>query len=209
MTIGALRVSAIALGAAALVLPLSADAATVSHHYRQAAHSSVAHHSVVRHSYVARGHAQHSYVARGYAGHRRYVWRNGHRYAYYGYNPGAAGVVAGAAAGYPYCGDDYGSYYGSCDDYSYGYPYPDYGYDYGFGGPVFFERGHFHHRFDHGFGFHGGGARVAGGNLGHTGSFDGGHVGGFGGGHFGGFGGGHFGGFGGGHFSGFGGGHFR
>ncbi len=69
--------------------------------------------------------------------HRHYVWRNGHRYAYgYGYSPGAAvaaGVIAGAAAGYPYCHDyDYGSYYGSCDDYSYGYPYPYY--DYGYAG---------------------------------------------------------------------------
>jgi len=135
-------------------------------------------------------------VARGHAGHRHYVWRNGHRYAYYGYNPGAAvaaGVIAGAATGYPYCGDyNYVPYYGSCDDYSYGYPYPYYDYGYGFGGPVFVGGGRFHdHGFhDHGFAFHGGGTHFAGGNFGHMGGFGGG----FGGGHMGGFGGGHFGG---------------
>jgi hypothetical protein len=188
MTLSALRVSALALSAAAFVLssPLSAaDAATVAHHTGHAAHARVSH-------------GLHGYVARGHAGHRHYVWRNGHRYAYYGYNPGAAvagGVIAGAAAGYPYCGDySYGSYYGSCDDYSYGYPYPYYDYGYGFGGPVFFGGDRFHHGF-HNFG----GAHFAGGNFGHTGGFGGGHFGGFGGGHFGGFGGG-FGG--GGHFSG-------
>src|ERR1700727_384584 len=98
MTLGALRVSAIALSAAAFVLssPLSAaDAATVAHHYRHAAHPRVSH-------------GLHGYVAHGHAGHRRYVWRNGHRYVYrYGYDPVAAGVIAGAAAGYPYCGDYY------------------------------------------------------------------------------------------------------
>ena len=160
------------------------------------------------HGYVARGNAGHRYVARDHAGHRHYVWRNGHRYVYgYGYNPGAAvagGVIAGAAAGYPYCGV-YGSYYGSCDDYSYGDQYPYYDYDYGFGGPVFFGGDRFHHGFhNQGFGFHGNGAHFAGGNFGHVGGFGGGHVGGFGGG---GFGGGHMGGFGGGHFGG--GGHFR
>ena len=137
MTFGALRVSAIALSAAALVLssPLSAaDAATVAHHYRHTAHALVSH--------GAHGNGLHGYVAHGHAGHRHYVWRNGHRYAYgYGYNRGAAvaaGVIAGAAAGYPYCDDTtYGSYYGSCDDYSYGYPYPYYDYGFGFGGPVF------------------------------------------------------------------------
>jgi hypothetical protein len=239
MTVGVLRVSAIALSAVAFVLssPVpAANAATVTHHYRHAAHPRVAH-------------GVHGYVAHGHAGHRHYVWRNGHRYAYYGYNPGAAvaaGVIAGAEAGYPYCGDyNYVPYYGSCDDYSYRYPYPDYDYGYGFGGPVFFGRGRFHHRFDHGFhrgfAFHGdgahfghtgfgggqfggghfghmggfGGGHFAGGNFGHTGGFGGGQ---FGGGHFaggnfghmggfgGGFGGGHMGGFGGGHF---GGGHFR
>ena len=188
MTFGALRVSAIALSAAAFVLssPLStADAATVTHHYRHAAHPRVSH-------------GLHGYVAHGYAGHRHYVWRNGHRYVYgYGYNPVAAvaaGVIAGTAAGYPYCGDYYyGSYYGSCDDYSYGYPYPYYDYGYGFGGPVFVGGGRFRQRFDHGFhrgfAFHGDGAHFGGGNFGHMGSFGGG----FGGGHMGGFGGGgHF-----------------
>ena len=154
----------------------------------------------------------HGYVARSHVGHRHYVWRNGHRYAYYGYNPGAAvaaGVIGGAAAGYPYCGDySYGPMTARCDDYSYGYPYPDYDYGFGFGGPVFFGRDHFRHGFGHGFGFHGGGAHFASGNFGHMGGFGGGHRrAGFGGGHFGGFGGGHMGGFGGGHFGG--GGHFR
>ena len=151
MTRGALRVSAIALSAAAFVLssPLpAANAATVAHHYGHAAHPRVSH---GLHGHVARL-RRHRYVAHGHAGHRHYVWRNGHRYAYgYGYNPGAgvaAGVIAGAAAGYPYCGDYYyGSYYGSCDDYSYGYPYPYYDYGYGFGGPVFVGGGRFHHRF--------------------------------------------------------------
>ena len=196
MTLGALRVSAIALSAAAFVLssPLSAaDAATVPHHSGYAAHPRVSH-------------GFHGRVARAHSGHRHYFWRNGHRYMYgYGYNPGA-----GVAAGYPYCGDYYyGPYYGSCDDYSYGYPYPYYDYGYGFGGPVFVGRGRFHHRFDHGFdhgfhrglAFHGDGAHFAGRNFGHMGGFGGGQ---FGGGHFGGFGGG----FGGGHMGGFGGGHF-
>jgi hypothetical protein len=201
MTLGALRVSALALSAAAFVLsaPLSgAGAATVAHHYQHVIHPRDTH-------------GVHGYVARNHVAHHHYAWRNGRRYAY-GYNPGAAvaaGVIGGVAAGYPYCGDYYGSYYGSCDDYSYGYPYSDYGYDYG--GPGFFVGGdRFHHRFDHGFGFHGGGAHFAGGNFGHMGGFGGGQMGGFGGGHFGGFGGGHMGGFGGGHMGGFGGGgHFH
>jgi hypothetical protein len=208
MTPGALRASAIALGSAALMLssPVSAaNAATVTHHYPHPA--MVTHH--YQHPAGPRvAHGVHGYVAHSHVGHRHYVWRNGHRYAYYGYNPGAAvaaGVIGGAAAGYPYCGGDY--YDGSCDDYSYGYPYPDYDYGFGFGGPVFFGRDHFHHGFNHGFGFHGGGAHFASGNFGHMGGFGGGHVGGFGGGHFGGFGGGHMGGFGGGHFGG--GGHLR
>src|ERR1700729_2672009 len=128
MTLGALRVSALALSAAAFVLssPLSAaGAATVVHHSghsARAAHTSVSH---GLHGYVARSHAGHRYVARDHAGHRHYVWRDGHRYVYgYGYNPGAAvagGVIAGAAAGYPYCGDSYyGSYYGSAGDYNFG-----------------------------------------------------------------------------------------
>jgi hypothetical protein len=52
-----------------------------------------------------------------HAGHYHYVWRNGHRYDDgYVYNPAAAvaaGLIAGAAAGYPYCDN---SDYGSCDD---------------------------------------------------------------------------------------------
>ena len=102
MTHGALRVSAIALGAAALVSlsPLSAaTAATVVHHPAHAVH----------------GRAGHAYGRVAHAHGHHYVWRNGHRYAYgYGYNPGAAvaagviGGVLGAAAGYPY---DCGGYY--------------------------------------------------------------------------------------------------
>src|ERR1700719_2991334 len=159
MTLGVLRVSAIALSAAAFVLssPLSAaDAATVAHHAGHAAHPRVSH-------------GLHGYVAHGHASHRHYVWRNGHRYVYgYGYNPVAAGVIAGDATGYPYCGEySYGPYYGSCDDYSWGYPYPYYDYGYGWGGPVFFVgRDHFHHGFHRGFGFHGGGGQFGGGHFG-------------------------------------------
>jgi hypothetical protein len=201
MTLGALRVSAVALGASALALlsPLSAaNAATVAHHTQHVAHSR-----------VARG--AHGYVAHSHTGPRHYVWRNGHRYVY-GSNPGAAvaaGVIGGAlgaAAGYPYCGDySYGPFNGSCEDYGWGYGYPD-DYGYGWGGPVFVGRDHFHHDFGNRVPFHGGGARFASGNFGHMG-FGGGHFGGFGGGHVGGFGGGHMGGFGGGHFGG--GGHLR
>src|ERR1700722_7718756 len=98
MTSGPLRASAIALGAAAFALfsPLApAHAATVTRHYGHAAHSRVAQ--------GVHGHGVHGYVAQRHVGHRHYVWRNGDRYGYgYGYNPG---VIAGAAAGYPYCGD--------------------------------------------------------------------------------------------------------
>jgi hypothetical protein len=208
MTPGALRASAIVAGATALelMLPVSAtNAASVTHHYP--------HTATVTHHYQQPAHARVAHGVQGYvAVHRHYAWPNGHRYAYYSYNPSgavAAGVIAGAAGAYPYCGDySYGPYDGSCDNYSYGYSYPYYDYGFGFGGPVFIGRGHFHHGFDHGFGFHGGGAHFASGNFGHMGGFGGGHVGGFGGGHFGGFGGGHMGGFGGGHFGG-GGGHFH
>ena len=65
MTLGALRVSAIALSAAAFVLssPLSAaDAATVAHHSGYAAHPRVSH-------------GLHGRVAHAHAGHRHYVWR--------------------------------------------------------------------------------------------------------------------------------------
>src|SRR5580700_5900847 len=194
MTLGALRVSALALSAAAFVLsaPLSgAGAATGAHHYQHVIHPRVTH-------------GVHGYVARNHVAHHHYAWRNGRRYAY-GYNPGAAvaaGVIGGVAAGYPYCDNYYGSYYGSCDDYSYGYPYPYYDYGYGFGGPVFVGVGRFHHRFDHdfdhgfhrGFVFHGGEAHFGGGNFGHVGGFTGGQ---FGGGHFAGANFGHMGGFGG------------
>jgi hypothetical protein len=211
MTFGSLHASAIALAVAGLAFssPVpAANAATVAHHYGYAVHPRVSH---GLHGSVARGHAGPRYVARNHVGHHHYVWQNGHRYVYgYGYNPGAAiaaGMIGGVAAGYPGCDNDYGSYYGSCDDYGYGYSYPYSDYGYGFGGPVFVGRDHFHHGFDHGFGFHGDGAHFASGNFGHMGGFGGGQIGGFGGGHFGGFGGGHMGGFGGGHFGG--GGHFR
>src|SRR5271155_1192459 len=156
MTHGALRVSALALGAAALVSlsPLSAaSAATVVHHPAHAVH----------------GRAGHAYGRVAHAHGHHYVWRNGHRYAYgYGYNPGAAvvGGVLGAAAAYPYdCGGyAYGPYDGSCSDYGYGSGYPYYGYGYGYGGYG-----------GYGHGFHGGGAHFAGGNFGRMGGFGGGH----------------------------------
>jgi hypothetical protein len=89
MTLGAVRISAIALGVAAMasLSPPSASA------------------TVVHHS----GHAIHRHVAHPYA--HRYAWRHGHPNGYgYGDSPGAAaaagviGAVIGlaAAASYPY-----------------------------------------------------------------------------------------------------------
>ena len=114
MTHGALRISAIAIGAAAFVslLPLSAaSAATVVH---QPAHG-VHHAAGGVHRHVAHVHG------RVYAHH----YGHAHRYAYgYGYNPGAAVAAGVIGGGYPYCDDYYyGPYYGSCDYYSWGYPY--------------------------------------------------------------------------------------
>jgi hypothetical protein len=198
MTLGALRVSALALSAAAFVLsaPLSgAGAATVAPNHH-AAHPRVTH-------------GMHGYVARSHAPHRHYAWRIGHRYAY-GYNPGAAvaaRVIGGAlGAAYPYsCDDAYYGSYGGCDtgDYAWGGDYVPYYGGYGYY-PGFYGRnnGYGFNRFGYGHGFAGVGGHFAGGNFGHVGGFAGGsfgHAGGFGGGHFGGFGGGHFGG-GGGHF---------
>ena len=83
MTHGALRVSAIALGAAAFVSlsPLSAASATTSTSPETVQHP--------KHTYA------HHYTHHGYTHHyvwrngRRYVW-NGHSYVYsYGYNPPA------------------------------------------------------------------------------------------------------------------------
>ena len=188
MTLGALRVSALALGASTLTLfsPLPvANAATVVHH--PAIHGRV--------TYAHGRHTVHHYARHSVRGHR-YAYGNG-------YNPGAAAAVgviggilgAGLAGAYD-CGG-YG--YGSCDDYGYGYGpyyggfgygYPGYGYGAGYGG--------YGGRYGYGgYGGHfgGGAAHFAGGNFGRMGSFGGGH---FGGGHMGGFGGGHFGG--GGHF---------
>ncbi|HEY1782606.1 MAG TPA: hypothetical protein VGG79_19605 [Roseiarcus sp.] len=186
MTLGAIRVSALALGASALTLlsPLSvANAATVVHH------------PAIR-GRVTHAHGRHTvhYYAHPYL--------RGHRYAYgNGYNPGAAAAVgviggilgAGLAGAYD-CGG-YG--YGSCDGYGYGYgpdyggfgyAYPGYGYGYGAG------YGGYGGRYGYGGHFRGGAAHFAGGNFGHMGGFGGGHFGGFGGGHMGGVGGGHFGG---------------
>jgi hypothetical protein len=183
MTPRPLRVSAIALGVAALALflPLAAaNAATGAQHYRHATHPSVSH-------------GAYGYVAHNRAGARHYVSRNGRHYAY-GYNPGAAaaavviGGALGAAAGNPYtCEYDYGPY-GGCDygDYGWGGDYAPYYGGFGYGYAPGFYGGNFGH------GFHGGGAHFASGNFGHMG-FGGGHFGGFGGGHMGGFGGGHFG----------------
>jgi hypothetical protein len=187
MTLGALRISALALGASALALlsPLpAANAATVAHHYQHVAHPRVTH-------------GVHGYVAHSHTAPRHYVWRNGHRYVY-GYNPDAAvaagmiGSALGAAAAYPYsCGYDYGPY--GCDygDYGWGGYYAPYygGFGYGYA-PGFYGR---NYGYGFGRGFHGGGAHFASGNFGHMG-FGGGHFGGFGGGHMGGFGGGHIGG---------------
>jgi len=178
MTIGALRISAIALGPAAFAVlsPLpSAGAATVVHHPAHGVHRQVAH----VHGRVYAHHSAHAH---------RYAYRNG-------YNPGAAvaaGVIGGAAAGYPYSCDYYGyGPYGGCD-------YGDYGYDGPYFGGFGFGSGFHNRRFGLNHGFQGGGSRFVGGNFGHMGGFGGGHMGGFGGGHMGGFGGGHFGG-GGGH----------
>ena len=102
---GILCVSAIALSAAAFALSSPADAATTVHHPVHAVHGRAAH-------------ANGRLYAHHYA--HRYAHLRAHRYAY-GHNPGApaAGVIAGAAAGYPYCGDYYyGPDYGSCDYYS-------------------------------------------------------------------------------------------
>jgi hypothetical protein len=213
MTHGALRISAIAVGAAAFVSlsPLSAaSAATVVHHPAHGVH----HAAGGVHRQVAHVHGR--VYAHHYGHAHRYAYGHAHRYGYgYGYNPGAAVAAGVIGGGYPYCDDysDYGPYYGSCNDYSYGYSYPYYDYGYGFGGPVFVGGGRFHLRFDHGFhrgfAFHGdgahfqgdgqfGGGHFAGANFGHMGGFGGGNMGGFGGGHMGGFGGGHMGGFGGG-----------
>jgi hypothetical protein len=206
ITHGALRISAIAVVAAAFVslLPLSAaSAATVVHHPAHGVHHAaggVHRHVAHVHGRVYAHHYGHVY-AHHYAHAHRYAYGHAHRYAYgYGYDPSVIGGVA--AASYPYCDDDYyyGSYYGSCDYYSGGYPY--------WWGPGFIGGGHFHRGFHHVFAFHGGGARFASGNFGHTGfgGVGGGQMGGFRGGHIGGFGGG---GFGGGHMGGFGGGHFH
>jgi hypothetical protein len=190
MTLGALRVSALALSAAAFVLsaPLSgAGAATVGHHYQHVTHPRVTH-------------GAHGYVARNRVAHHHYAWRNGRRYAY-GYNPGAAvaaGVIGGAlgAAAYPYsCDDSYYGSYGACDtgDYAWGGDYGPYYGGYGYY-PGFYGRhnGYGFNRFGYGHGFAGAGGHFAGGNFGHMGGFGGGHFGGFGGGHFGGGGGGRF-----------------
>ena len=118
MTHRVLRVSAIALGAAALVSlsPLSAASAATS-----ATSPETVHHAYVHHSTP---HA-HAIWRNG----RRYVW-NGHSYGY-GYNPGAAvaagviGGIAGAAAGYPYSCTNW-PYYGSCPAYGWGGDYGPY-----------------------------------------------------------------------------------
>jgi hypothetical protein len=190
MSLDALRISAIALGAAALtsLSPIStASAAAVVRHPIHAAHH-----------YAGRGHVHHYAYRHGH----RYVYPHGHRYAY-GYDPGAAvagaviGGALGAAAGYPYGCDPYSNGpwgYGSCPAYdSGGYDggpyYGGFGYGYGpaYGGGFY----------GHGFGHQAGRAGFASGNFGHMGRFGGGRMGGFGG-HTGGFGG-HMGGFGGGH----------
>lgn len=203
MTLGALRISIIAVGASAFCLlqPASvATAATIVHHPVHGVH-----HPARRRVADIRGRVHAHRYTRGYA----------HHYAYgYGYNPGAAvaagvigGVLGGLAAGYPYdCGSygyGYGPYYGSCGlggyEPYYGFGYSPYygGYGYGNGG--------YRHAYG---GITGrslgniGAARIAGGNFGHMGSFGGAHFGGSGGAHIGSFGGGRMGSLGGGHFGG-------
>ncbi len=133
---GALRVSAIALSAAAFILssPLSAaDAATVAHHYRHAAHPRVSHGSHGQ-AFTGMSHMATQAIATTF-GETDIATFTAMVIIFFSV---ADGVTALPAAGYPYCGDtDHGSYYGSCDDYSYGYPYPYYDYGYGWGGPVF------------------------------------------------------------------------
>jgi hypothetical protein len=184
MSRGALRVSAIALGAAAFALlsPLSAaSAATLVHHYPA--------HGV--HRRVAHVHGR-LYV-------HRYAHGNAHHYAYgYGYNPApaaAAGVIGGILGGlgaYPYdCSSYYYGSYGCPAYYDWGDDYwPYYGYGYGpyYGGyGAYGGYGRYGHGRIAGGHFNGGGSHFAGGNFGHVGGFGGGHFGGgFGGGHFGG-----------------------
>jgi hypothetical protein len=178
MTHGALRVSAIALGAAAFVSlsPLSAAVAATSATTPEA----------VQHTYV------HHYTPRAHT-----IWRNGRRYVWnvhsYGYNPGAAvaagviGGVAGAVAGYPYACYNW-PYDGYCPAYSWGGYYgPGWsGWGYGYG-PGWYRHGWYGHGY-------GSSHPFTGGSFGHMNAFAGGNFGHFGGGHFGGFGGGHFGG---------------
>jgi hypothetical protein len=120
MTHGVLRVSAIALGAAALVSlsPLSAASAATS----------ATSPATVQHAY-AHHYTPHAHTV--WRNGRRYVW-NGHSYVYgYGYNPGAAvaagviGGIAGAAAGYPYSCTNW-TYDGSCPAYGWGGDYGPY-----------------------------------------------------------------------------------
>ena len=98
MTHGALRVSAIALGAAAFVSlsPLSAASAATSTSPETVQHPA----HTYAHHYTHHGYPHAHYVWRNG---RRYVW-NGHSYVYsYGYNPGAA-AAAGVIGGHRRCG---------------------------------------------------------------------------------------------------------
>ena len=106
MTLGALRVSALALSAAAFVLSAPLPAA-MRRPSLIIISTLLTRGSRTARTGTSRVPRRPRYVARGHAGHRHYVWRNGHRYAY-GYNPGAAvaaGVIGGVAAGYPYSCD--------------------------------------------------------------------------------------------------------
>jgi len=170
---GALRLSAIALGAAAiaLLMPVPPASAAVRHHGLA---GSAIHRSAMHASYRA-------------------AWRGGHRYAHGWRGYGWRGVaVAGGYGGY--YGADYYRHRHSCwwyrhydpydmpswcGTYSYGYDYGDYGpyvgFAYGYG-PGYYGGYGYARRF----GFHGG-HRFYGGQAG---GFAGAHMGAFGGTHF-------------------------
>ena len=118
MTYGALHVSAIALGVAALVSISPLSTARADSSAPSGATPSLSEPAPTPSVATAPQRPSHTYV-RHYARHTHYAWRNGRRYAAYSYdNPVAAaatGVVGGMAdlgsiAAYPiYCFPRYGS----------------------------------------------------------------------------------------------------
>jgi hypothetical protein len=196
MKLGALRLSAIALGAAAIALltPISPASAALRHYgvAGSAMHPSAMHASYraawgggYRHAYASGRHYRFAY-GRRYAHSYRYAY--GHRYAYRWRRYGWRGVaVAGGYYGGGYyrhrhgCWwyrhyDPYdipswcGTYYAPAYDYSYGYDYGPYvGFAYGYGSS--FDGGSY--RYARRYGFHGGHRFYAG----QAGSFAGAHMG--------------------------------